>query len=87
MGDSHLAITIPEDVRPYPNADLKTVVTVPVRRSDGSADDIDMVLEPNPDGRLSKVSVTLRAANFNEAERRAHFEDASYHGQPARAGV
>jgi SEC-C motif len=78
VGDSHLAITVPEDVQPYPNADLKTVVTVPVRRSDGSADDIDMVLEPNADGRLSKVLVTLQAANFSEAERRAHFEAASY---------
>lgn len=78
VGDSHLAITIPEDVRPYRNADLKTVVTVPVQRLDGSADDIKMVLKPNPDGRLSKVSVTLRAASFSEAERRAHFEAASY---------
>jgi hypothetical protein len=78
VGDSHLALTIPKDARPSPNAEIGVVLTVPVRRTDGSADDLEMVLEPNPDGQLSKVSVTLRASNFSEAERRAHFEAASY---------
>jgi SEC-C motif len=78
VGDSHLALTIPKDARPSPNTEAGVVVTVPVRRTDGSADDVEMVLKPNPDGRLSKVSVKLRAANFSEAERRAHFEAASY---------
>jgi hypothetical protein len=76
VGDSHLALTIPKDARPSPNAEIGVVLTVPVRRTDGSADDLEMVLEPNPDGQLSKVSVTLRASNFSEAERRAHFEAA-----------
>jgi hypothetical protein len=78
VGDSHLVLTLPKDARPSSNADIGAVMTVPVRRADGSADDIEMVLEPNPEGRLSKGSVSLQASNFSEAERRAHFEAASY---------
>lgn len=77
-GDSHLALTVPKDARPSSNADIGAVVTVPVNKPDGSADDIEMILWPNPSGRLSKVSVTLQARNFLDAERRAHFEAASF---------
>lgn len=77
-GDSHLALTIPKDARPSSNAEIGAVVTVPVHRPDGSADDVNMILEPNRDGRLSKVSVTLQARDFSDAERRAYFEAASF---------
>lgn len=77
-GDSHLALTVPKDAHPSPNAEIGAVVTVPVQRPDGSADDVEMILVPNRDGRLSKVSVTLRAKDFSDAERRAHFEAASF---------
>ena len=50
------------------------VVTVPVRGPDGG----EMLLRPNAEGRLSKVSVTLRAENFSDAWERAHFEAASF---------
>ncbi len=78
VGDSHLALITPKDARPSPNADIRAVMIVPVRRPNGSADDVEMVLKPNPDGRLSKVSVTLKAKDFSEAERCAHFEVATY---------
>lgn len=78
VGDSHLALTIPKDARPSSNAEGGVAVVVPVQRPDGSADDVEMILRPNPEGRLSKVSVTLRAENFSDAWGRAYFEAASF---------
>ena len=53
-------------------------MTVPVQRPDGSADDVEMLLRPNAEGRLSKVSITLRAENLSDAWGRAHFEASSF---------
>ncbi len=78
VGDSHLALTIPKDARPSSNAEIGSVVTVPVERPDGSADDVEMFLRPNAEGRLSKVSLTLRAESFSDAWGRAHFEASSF---------
>ncbi len=74
VGDSHLALTIPKDARPSSNAQAGVVVTVLVKEPDGSVAEEDMVLRPNRDGRLSKVSVTLQANDFSDAEARAYFQ-------------
>ena len=76
--DSHLALTVRKDARPSPNADAGTVATVQVRRQDGSSDNLELVLEPNREGRLSKVKVTLKAESFSDAESRAHHEVSAF---------
>ncbi len=78
VGDSHLALSIPKDARPSPNAEIRLAAVVGVDRLDGNADDVEMVLLPNDEGRLSKVSVKLNAQNFSDAESRAYFEASSY---------
>jgi len=76
-GDSHLAMCLPKDARPSPNADIGMVTMFRVNRSDSSADDMEITLKPNEHGRLSKVIVELEAQDFSDAERRAHFEASS----------
>jgi hypothetical protein len=77
-GDSHLALTMPNDARPSPDAEAKAVATVHVRRQDASADAVELILEPNREGRLSKVVVTLQAETFSTAESRAHYEVSAF---------
>lgn len=77
VGDSHLAITVAKDARPSPNAEAGAVVTVPIEAVDSSVHDAEMLLIPNKEGRLSKVSVTLKADNFSDAEHKAYFSASS----------
>jgi hypothetical protein len=77
-GDSHLALTIPKDARPSSNAEAKTVALITVGRRDGGADEVGLVLEPNREGRLSKVIVTLEAESFSDAENRAYYEASAF---------
>ncbi len=76
-GDSHLAMCLPKDARPSPNADIGMAAMFRVQRPDSSADDVEITLKPNEHGRLSKVIVKLTAQDFSDAERRAHFEASS----------
>jgi hypothetical protein len=76
-GDSHLAICMPKDAQPSPNAEMGVAMPISINRPDGSASDMDVVLKPNPDGRLAKVLVSLEAESFNNAEKRAYFEASS----------
>lgn len=71
-GDSHLALTLPKDARPSSNAEARTVIVVQ------SNDGMELILEPNRDGRLSKVSATLKAENFSDAESRAYYEVSAF---------
>lgn len=66
VGDSHLAICMPKDAQPSPNAEVGVAVPISINRPDGSASDMDVVLKPNPAGRLAKVFVGLEADNFDE---------------------
>jgi hypothetical protein len=75
-GDSHLALTVRKDARPSPNADAGLVATVQVRREGAEA--TELVLEPNREGRLSKVKVTLEAENFSNAESKAYYEVSAF---------
>src|SRR5215210_2632810 len=77
VGDSHLALCMPKDARPSSNAEIGVVVPISVNRPDGSGKDVEIVLHPNGDGRLSKVLVRLEAKNFSEAESQAYFEVSS----------
>ncbi len=77
-GDSHLALTMPKDARPSPNAEIRPVANVQVKRRDGSANAVGLDLEPNHEGRLSKVVVTLNAENFSDAESRAYYEASAF---------
>lgn len=77
VGDSHLALCMPKDARPSPNAEIGVVVPISVNRPGGSAKDMEILLKPNGEGRLSKVLVRLEAKNFSEAESRAYFEASS----------
>jgi hypothetical protein len=72
VGDSHLAICMPQDARPAPNADIRPAVTIKVDRY-GSGE-MEMTLMPNDSGRLSKVLVRLDAKSFDDAEKRAYHE-------------
>jgi hypothetical protein len=77
-GDSHFALTIPKDVRPSPNAEVKTIARVQVKRRDASTDAVELNLEPNREGRLSKVIITLKAENFFDAERQTYYEASAF---------
>ena len=76
-GDSHLALCLPKDARPSPNAEIGMVTLFEINKDDGSAADMKVALKPNEYGRLSKVFITLEAQNFSDAEKRAYFESSS----------
>lgn len=73
-GDSHLAMCLPKDARPSPNAEIGLAMPITVGGPDGSAGDVEILLKPSDEGRLAKVFVSLEAENFSEAESRAYFE-------------
>lgn len=75
-GDSHLALTVRKDARPSPNADAGLVATVQVRRQGAEA--AELILEPNREGRLSKVKMSLKAENFSDAESKAYYEVSAF---------
>ncbi len=75
-GDSHLALTVRKDARPSPNADAGLVATVQVRRQGAEA--AELILEPNREGRLSKVKMFLKAENFSDAESKAYYEVSAF---------
>ena len=72
VGDSQLAICLPQDARPARNADIRPVVTIKADRY-GSGE-TELTLMPNDFGRLSKVLVRLNAESFDDAEKRAYHE-------------
>lgn len=72
VGDSHLAICMPQDARPASNADIRPVVKVKVNRY-GSGE-MEITLMPNDSGRLSKLHVDLDAESFDDAQKRAYHE-------------
>lgn len=77
-GDSHWALTIPKDARPSSNADARMAAFVRMVRRDGDPGGTELVLEPNREGRLSKVKVALEAESFADAEARAYYEASAF---------
>jgi hypothetical protein len=75
-GDSHLALTVRKDARPSPNADAGLVATVQVRRQGAEA--AELVLEPNREGRVSKVKITVKAESFSDAESKAYYDVSAF---------
>lgn len=76
-GDSHLAMCLPKDARPSPNAEIGLVTPITIGGPEGSAGDMEILLKPNEEGRLAKIFVTLEAENFSDAENRAYFQASS----------